>query len=36
MQGIGYFSKTFDHFDEMYGGEADAIVRTHGTQRAEH
>ena len=35
-QGIGYFSKTFDHFEELYGKEADAIVKTHGTQRAEH
>ncbi len=35
-QGIGYFSKTFDHFEELYGKEADAIVRAHGTQRAEH
>jgi elongation factor G len=26
-QGIGYFSKTFDHFEELYGKEADAIVR---------
>ena len=29
-------SKTFDHFEELYGKEADAIVKTHGTQRAEH
>ncbi|CAN7488737.1 elongation factor G [Pararhizobium sp. LjRoot235] len=35
-QGIGYFSKTFDHFEELYGKEADAIVKTHGMQRAEH
>ncbi|NKJ07656.1 elongation factor G [Rhizobium sp. SG741] len=28
-QGIGYFSKTFDHFEELYGKEADAIVRAH-------
>ncbi|MCV9997826.1 elongation factor G [Pararhizobium sp. YC-54] len=35
-QGIGYFSKTFDHFEELYGKEADAIIRAHGTQRAEH
>ena len=34
-QGIGYFSKTFDHFEELYGKEADAIVRAHGAQRAE-
>lgn len=26
-QGIGYFSKNFDHFEELYGKEADAIVR---------
>lgn len=35
-QGIGYFSKTFDHFEELYGKEADAIVRAHGSERAEH
>ncbi|MDL2402651.1 elongation factor G [Rhizobium mayense] len=35
-QGIGYFSKTFDHFEELYGKEADAIVRAHETQRVEH
>jgi elongation factor G len=26
-QGIGYLSKTFDHFEEIYGKEADAIIR---------
>lgn len=30
-QGIGYFSKAFDHFEELYGKEADAIVTAHGT-----
>jgi elongation factor G len=35
-QGIGYFSKSFDHFEELYGKEADAIVKAHGTQRADH
>ena len=25
-QGIGWFSKSFDHFEELYGREADAIV----------
>ncbi|SKA07592.1 elongation factor G [Consotaella salsifontis] len=25
-QGIGYYIKTFDHFEEMYGKEADAVV----------
>ncbi|MBB3454822.1 elongation factor G [Rhizobium sp. BK313] len=35
-QGIGYFSKAFDHFEELYGKEADAIVRAHETQRVEH
>lgn len=30
-QGIGYFSKEFDHFEEMYGKEADAIVTTLGS-----
>ncbi|TCL72817.1 elongation factor G [Rhizobium sp. BK251] len=29
-QGIGYFTKTFDHFEELYGKEADAIVNAHG------
>lgn len=28
-QGIGYFSKTFDHFEELYGKEADAIITAH-------
>jgi elongation factor G len=35
-QGIGYFSKSFDHFEEVYGKEADAIVKAHGTPRGEH
>jgi elongation factor G len=35
-QGIGYYSKTFDHFEELYGKEADAIVKAHGTPRTEH
>ncbi|MDB5553800.1 MAG: elongation factor protein [Rhizobium sp.] len=35
-QGIGYFSKSFDHFEELYGKEADAIVKTHAAERAEH
>ena len=29
-QGIGWFSSSFDHFEELYGKEADAIVRAHG------
>jgi elongation factor G len=28
-QGIGWFSKSFDHFEELYGREADAIVIAH-------
>ncbi|MEF2074238.1 elongation factor G [Consotaella aegiceratis] len=28
-QGIGYFARTFDHFEEMYGKEAEAIVAGH-------
>ena len=36
-QGIGYFDKTFDHYEELYGKEADAIVRAHGSGReAQH
>ncbi|MBX4932151.1 elongation factor G [Rhizobium bangladeshense] len=35
-QGIGYFSKTFDHFEELYGKEADAIVRAHEEQGVAH
>jgi elongation factor G len=35
-QGIGYFSKTFDHFEELYGKEADAIVRAHEASRVAH
>ncbi|MBB3660580.1 elongation factor G [Rhizobium sp. BK650] len=35
-QGIGYFSKTFDHFEELYGKEADAIVRAHAESGAAH
>ncbi len=30
-QGIGYYSKTFDHFEELYGKEADAIINAHGS-----
>ncbi|MDR6758158.1 elongation factor G [Mycoplana sp. BE70] len=30
-QGIGYFAKSFDHYEEMYGKEADAIVTALGT-----
>jgi elongation factor G len=33
-QGIGYFTKAFDHFEELYGKEADAIVSAHGTPAA--
>ncbi|QKV17141.1 elongation factor G [Oricola thermophila] len=33
-QGIGWFSKCFDHFEELYGREADAIVRAHGAGKA--
>ena len=29
-QGIGWFASRFDHFEELYGKEADAIVRAHG------
>lgn len=35
-QGIGYFSKSFDHFEELYGKEAQAIVTAHGTPPNEH
>ena len=35
-QGIGYFSKTFDHFEELYGKEADAVVRAHATPGVAH
>ncbi|MBB5574756.1 MULTISPECIES: elongation factor G [Rhizobium] len=35
-QGIGYFSKAFDHFEELYGKEADAVIRAHETARVEH
>ncbi|QND52350.1 elongation factor G [Phyllobacterium sp. 628] len=28
-QGIGHFSKAFDHFEELYGKEADAIINAH-------
>jgi len=31
-QGIGWFSSSFDHFEELYGKEADAIVRAHGNR----
>jgi len=30
-QGIGYFTKAFDHFEELYGKEADAVITAHGT-----
>ncbi|MBB3594004.1 elongation factor G [Rhizobium sp. BK529] len=35
-QGIGYFTKTFDHFEELYGKEADAIVRAHEERSVAH
>ncbi len=35
-QGIGHFSKTFDHFEELYGKEADTIVNTHGSGAQPH
>ncbi|MGX9992703.1 elongation factor G (plasmid) [Rhizobium sp. Z1P35] len=35
-QGIGYFSKAFDHFEELYGKEADAIVRAHEEPSVAH
>lgn len=33
-QGIGYFSKSFDHFEELYGKEAEAVIHAHGAQQA--
>ncbi|WP_457583636.1 elongation factor G [Ensifer canadensis] len=33
-QGIGYFSKNFDHFEELYGKEAEAVIHAHGTVQA--
>ncbi|MNT86020.1 elongation factor G [compost metagenome] len=33
-QGIGYFSKSFDHFEELYGKEAEAVIHAHGTAQA--
>ncbi|MDB5562440.1 MAG: elongation factor, partial [Hyphomicrobiales bacterium] len=30
-QGIGYFSKTFDHFEEVYGRDTSAVTNAHGT-----
>ncbi|WP_112816246.1 elongation factor G [Ensifer sp.] len=33
-QGIGYFSKSFDHFEELYGKEADAVIHAHGSPQA--
>lgn len=35
-QGIGYFSKSFDHFEELYGKEAQTIVTAHGAHPNEH
>jgi elongation factor G len=35
-QGIGHFSKTFDHFEELYGKEADTIINTHGSGAQPH
>jgi len=31
-QGMGFFSKSFDHFEELYGKEADAIITMQGAQ----
>ncbi|HET7411595.1 MAG TPA: elongation factor G [Pararhizobium sp.] len=33
-QGIGDFAKAFDHFEELYGKEADAIVTANGARAA--
>ena len=33
-QGTGYFTRSFDHFEELYGKEADMIVREYGTAAA--
>jgi len=35
-QGIGHFSKTFDHFEELYGKEADSIINAHGSGAQAH
>jgi len=35
-QGIGHFSKTFDHFEELYGKEADTIINAHGAGAHAH
>lgn len=35
-QGIGHFSKTFDHFEELYGKEADSIINAHGSGAQTH
>ncbi|CAN7513087.1 elongation factor G [Rhizobium sp. LjRoot258] len=35
-QGIGHFSKSFDHFEELYGKEADTIINTHGAGAQAH
>jgi elongation factor G len=35
-QGIGYFSKSFDHFEELYGKEAQTIITAHGAHANEH
>ncbi len=31
-QGIGYFDSTFDHFEELYGKEAEIIVAEHAEE----
>jgi elongation factor G len=33
-QGIGWFSKSFDHFEELYGREADTIISSHAAASA--
>ena len=35
-QGIGTYSKAFDHFEELYGKEADAIITAHASHASEH
>jgi elongation factor G len=35
-QGTGWFSRSFDHFEEMYGKEADAIVNAHSAEASAH
>ena len=34
-QGIGWFESAFDHYEEVYGRDADRVIAAHGSARGE-